>query len=174
MSRIERAWPNRYRTAVTDSGEPRPQSSRFTLTAPPPARSLAISAVVAVIAAGTIVLGSALDLPQAVAVVGISLMIFAIMLAAAALVLTARLRTTLLLDSESITISNGRHRRVVPWSMIDIVRRQGPRLLLITKPDGGEDATIVNPRTGTDATFNALIAEIQQRLDADRGYGRVL
>ena len=32
-------------------------------------------------------------------------MIFAIMLAAAALVLTARLRTTLLLDPESITIT---------------------------------------------------------------------
>ena len=62
----------------------------------------------------------------------------------------------------------------MPWSTIDIVRLQGPRLLLITKPDGGADATVVNPRTETDATFDALIAEIQQRLDADRGYGRVL
>ena len=144
------------------------------LTAPSPLRSLAISAVAAVIAAAMIVLGSALDLPRAVTVAGICLMIFAIMLAAAALVLTARLRTTLLLDPESITIIKGRRRRVVPWSTIDIVRRQGPRLLLITKPDGGADATVVNPRTETDATFDALIAEIQQRLDADRGYGRVL
>jgi len=77
------------------------------------------------------------------------------------------------LDSESITIINGRRRRVVPWSTIDVVRRQGPRLLLITKPGDGEDATVINPGTATETTFNALIAEIQRRLDADRGYGRV-
>ena len=54
--------------------------------------------------------------------------------------------------------------------MIEIVRRQGPRLMLITKPGDGEDATVVNPGTATDPTFDALIAEIQRRLDVDRGY----
>jgi hypothetical protein len=29
---------------------------------------------------------------------------------------------------------------------------------------------VVNPRATTDATFSALISQIQQRLDADRGY----
>jgi hypothetical protein len=97
-------------------------------------------------------------------------------LAVVALVLTARLRTTLVLDPESITIINGRHRRVVPWSTIDVVRRQGPRLLLITKPEGergGSDATVVSPRAEADATFAALIAEIQKRLNADRGYRQI-
>ena len=159
---------------MTDSGDRRPQAARFTLTAPPPVRSLAISAVAAVMAAVATVLGSAFDLPQAVTVVGISLMIFAIMLAAAALVLTRRLRTTLILDPESITIINGRRRRVVPWSTIASVRQQGSRLLLITKPDGGANATVVNPRTETSAMFEALLGEIRQRLDADRGYRRVL
>jgi hypothetical protein len=135
---------------------------------------LAISAVAAVMAAVMTVLSSALDLPRAVTVAGISLMIFAIMLAAAALLLTRRLRTTLILDRESITIINGRRRRVLPWSTIDRVRQLGPRLVLITKPDGGADATVVNPRTETDATFEALLGEIRQRLDADRGYRRVL
>jgi Bacterial PH domain len=122
------------------------------------------------------VLGSALDLPRAVLFAGIGLMIFAVVLAVVALVLTARLRTTLVLDPESITIINGRRRHVVPWSTIDIVRRQGPRLLLITKPEGdggGSDATVVNPRAETDATFSALIAEIQKRLNADRGYRQI-
>jgi hypothetical protein len=100
-------------------------------------------------------------------------MIFACALAVVALVLTARLRTTLALDLESITIIKGRRHRVVPWSTIEVVKRQGPRLLLITKPDGGEDATVTNPGTASDTTFDALIAEIQRRLDADRGYGRV-
>jgi hypothetical protein len=91
-----------------------------------------------------------------------------------ALALTARLRTTLVLDSESITIINGRRRRVVPWSTIDIVRMQGRRLLLITKPEGGgSDVTVFNARAETDATFSALIAEIQKRLNADRGYRQI-
>ncbi|HVD79477.1 MAG TPA: hypothetical protein VNB87_03020 [Propionibacteriaceae bacterium] len=158
---------------MSDMGGPGPQEARFALTAPAPVRSLAISAVAAMVAAAMIVLGSALELPQVVTIAGVSLMIFACMLAVVALVLTARLRTTLLLDSESITIINGRRRRVVPWSTIDVVRRQGPRLLLITKPGDGEDATVINPGTATETTFNALIAEIQRRLDADRGYGRV-
>jgi hypothetical protein len=159
---------------VSDSGGVEPRETRFTLAAPPPVRSLAISAGAAVIAAVMIVLGSALNLPLVVAAAGIGLLIFAVVLAVVALVLTAQLRTTLVLDPESITIIKGRRRRVVPWSVIDIVRRQGPRLLLITKPEGGPDPSVLNPGTATDATFDALIAEIQRRLDADRGYGRVL
>jgi hypothetical protein len=143
------------------------------LTAPPPVRSLAISAGTAVIAAGMIVLGSALDLSQVVIVGGVVLMIFAVALAVVAIALTVRLRTTLILDPKSITIINGRRRRVVGWSTIDIVRRQGPRLLLITKAGSGSDVTVVNPRAETDARFSALIVEIQQRLDADRGYRQV-
>ena len=158
---------------MSDSGGP-PQETRFTLTAPPPVRSLAISAGAAVIAAATIVLGSALDLPRVVSIAGVGLMIFAVVLAVVALVLTARLRTTLVLDPKSITIINGPRRRVVAWSTIDIVRRRGRRLLLITKPEGGGSVvTVVNPRAETDATFSALIAEIQKRLNADRGYRKI-
>jgi hypothetical protein len=144
------------------------------LAAPPPVRSLAISAGTAVVAAVMIVLGSALDLSQVVAAAGVGLLIFAVVLALAALVLTARLRTTLVLDPESITIIKGRRRRIVSWSMIDTVKRQGPRLLLITKAEDGTDASVLNPGPATEATFDALIAEIKRRLDADRGYRRIL
>lgn len=125
------------------------------------------------IAAGMIVLGSALDLPQVVMITGVIVMIFAVALAFVAVALTLRLRTTLALDPKSITIIRGRRRRVLGWSTIDIVRRQGRRLLLITKPGSGSDVTVVNPRAETDATFSALIVEIQQRLDANRGYRHV-
>jgi hypothetical protein len=158
---------------VSDSASERPEDARFVLAAPPPIRSLAISSVVALIAAVMIVLGTALDLPQVVAIAGIVLMIFAIVLAAVALVLTARLRTTLILDAQSITITRGRQRRAVSWSMIESVKAQGPRLLLITRPEGGPDATVMNPRGGNDATYVALITEIQQRLNADRGYRQI-
>ena len=136
-------------------------------------RSFAISAAAAVTAAAMIVLTSALQLPRAVAVAGIIIMIFAVVLAAVALVLTVRLRTTLILDTRSITIITGRHRRALEWSMIDSVTMQGPRLVLLTKPDDGPDATLINPRASADATFLALVAEIGRRLDADRGYKRI-
>jgi hypothetical protein len=161
------------------------------LTAPLPVRSLAISAGAAVIAAAMIVLGNALDLPQFIVIAGVGLMIFAVLLAVVALVLTRRLRTTLILDATSITILNGRRRQVLQWSMIEVVslngrrrqvlqwsmievvRRQGSRLLLITKPEGDRDVTVFNPRAESDATFATLIAEIQKRLNTDRGYRQI-
>jgi hypothetical protein len=155
---------------VSDSAEERPEQARFVLTALTPLRPLAISSVSAVIAAAMIVFGTALKLPKVVAIVGIGLMVVAVVLAMVALLLTARLRSTLILDSQSITITRGRHRRVVPWSMIQTVKMQEPRLLLITASEAKPDAEIINPRRSTDPTFAALIAEIQRRLNADRGY----
>ena len=98
---------------------------------------------------------------------------FFVVLAVAALVLTVRLRTTLILDSQSITITTGRQCRVMAWSMIDRVKMQGLRVVLITKPEGRPDVTVINPRESTDAAFSALVAEIGTRLDADRGYKRL-
>jgi hypothetical protein len=158
---------------VSDSGRPAPQDTRFVLAPPPPIRSLAISAVTAVISAALIVLGGALQLPRVVTIVGVGLMTLAVVLAVVALVLTVRLRTTLILNAQSITITKGRRVRAITWSTIDRVRLQGARLLLITKPEEGPDATVLNPRTANDATFSALITEIQKRLDADRGYQRL-
>jgi hypothetical protein len=155
---------------VSDPASKGRPAARFVLTAPAPVRSLAISAVAAVASAAIIVLGSALDLPPAVAIAGWALMIFAVGVAVVALVLSARLKTTLILDPASITITRGRQRRAVRWSMIDSVKMQGPRLLLITEPASEPDAIVINPRGSTDATFAALMAEIQQRLNADRGY----
>jgi hypothetical protein len=158
---------------VNESGRLRPQQTQFVLTPPPPVRSLAISAVTAVIAAAVIVLASALQLPRALAIAGIAIMVFAFVLAVVAVVLTVRLRTTLILDPQSITIIKGRHRRVLDWSMIDSVRLQGTRLKLITKPQCGADATVLNPRSAADTRFTALVADIGRRLDADRGYQRL-
>jgi hypothetical protein len=158
---------------VSDPAPEHAEETRFVLAAPPPLRSLGISSVAAVIAAAMMVFGSALDLPQGVAIAGIGIMIFAIALAVVALVLTLRLRTTLILDPESITISRGRHRKALPWSMIDSVKLRGSRLLLITAPQAGPDAVVINPRSSTDATFAALMTEIQSRLNADRGYRQI-
>lgn len=156
---------------MSDASSERRTETRFALAPPPPVRSLAISAVAAFIAVLMIALRSALELPAAVTIAAIVVMIFAIVLSLVALVLTARLRTTLVLDSRSVTIIRRRHRTVLPWSRIDRVNMQGARLLFITEPgDDDPDATVVNPRGSNDATFAALVAEIQRRLNADRGY----
>jgi hypothetical protein len=159
---------------VSDSGRSATLDMRFVLAPAPPIRSLAISAVVAVISVALIVIGGALQLPQVVTIVGVGLMTLAVVLALVALLLTVRLRTILILNPQSITIIKGRRGRVIPWSEIDRVRMQGAQLLLlITKPEDGPDATVIYPRATTDATFSALITEIQKRLDADRGYQRL-
>lgn len=156
-----------------DSATPQPQQSQFVLAPPPPVRSLAISAVAALIGAALIVLTGAVDLPQAVGISGIAIMIFAIALATVALTLTVRLRTTLILNHQSITIIRRKRRRVLDWSRIDSVTQRGARLILVTKPNGGADATVLNPRAADDPTFTVLAAEIGRRLDADRGYQRL-
>jgi hypothetical protein len=158
---------------VSDSDRPRPPEARFVLAPPPPLRSLAISAVAAVVAAAVIVIATALDVPRAVVIAGIAIMIFAVVLAAVALVFTVRLRTTLIVDSKSITITTGRQRRVMTWSVIDSVKMRGPRLVLVSKPGAGPDVTVINPRESTDAAFSALVTEIGTRLDVDRGYKRL-
>ena len=155
---------------MSDASSERRADTRFALAPPPPVRSLAISAIAGLIAVVMIVLRTALDLPAAVTIAAIVVMIFATALALVALVLTVRLRTTLILDSRSITIIRRRRRVVVPWSRIDQVKMQGARVLLITKPEDDPDAAVVNPRGSNDATFAALVAEIQRRLNADRGY----
>ena len=155
------------------SATPQPQQTQFVLAPPPPVRSLAISAVAALIGAALIVLTGAVDLPQAVGIFGIAIMIFAIALATVALTLTVRLRTTLILNHQSITIIRRKRRRVLDWSRIDSVTQRGARLILVTKPNGGADATVLNPRAADDPTFTVLAAEIGRRLDADRGYQRL-
>jgi hypothetical protein len=158
---------------VSDASSERRAETRFELAPPPPVRSLAISAVAALITVVMIVLRSALDLPAAVSIAAIVVMVFAIVLALVALVLAVRLRTILILDSRSITIIRRRHRTVLPWSRIDRVKMQGARLLLITEPEDDPDVAVVDPRGSDDATFAALVAEIQSRLNADRGYRQI-
>jgi hypothetical protein len=63
----------------------------------------------------------------------------------------------------------GRDQRLA-WSAIDHVDLDGPRLSMISKGDDHPDLIVINPRTPADPTFLALVAALQKRLDADRGY----
>ena len=141
---------------------------RFTLTAPPPVRPLAIAAVTALVGAGLMVASQALDLGTVVLIVGLVGLGLAVALAVAALVLVAWARTDLVVKPEAVTVRRGSQVQRVPWAEIDTVTLAGPRLAMVRK--AGADVVVINPRTPTDPTFNALLAAISRRLDADRGY----
>ena len=143
---------------------------RFALKAAPPVRSLAIAALVAVVGAALMVGSRALGLGPVVLVLGIAGLGFAVALALAAVILVSRLRSTLVLDTDGITVIRGRHADRLAWSDIDGVHMAGPRLNFLTKPASRTGVSVINPKRRTDPTFLALLEAIQGRLDADRGY----
>ena len=141
---------------------------RFTLTAPPPVRALAIAAVTALVGAALMVASRVLDLGSVVLVVGVVGLGLAVVLAGAAVVLGARARADLVLGPDAVTVRRAGQAQRVPWADIDNVTLTGPRLTMVRK--AGADLVVVNPRTPTDPTFAALLAALSRRLDANRGY----
>lgn len=146
---------------------------RFVLALRPPVRALAITAVTALLGALLVVLAQLFELGLVLVIIGGVLLLFAVSLGLISAVLVARLRSTVVLDAEAIRVIRGRRTSRVPWSAVDHVMLKGPRLTVVTKPDQGEAVTVVNPRTRTDPTFLSLVAAVQSRLNADRGYGTV-
>ena len=147
-----------------------PGGERFALTAPPPVRALAIAAVVAMVGAALIVGSRALGLGPVVLAVGVAGLGLAVALSVAALILVARLRCTLVLDTDGIAVIRARRTNRLAWSDIDKVSLTGPRLTLVTKASDGADVSVVNLRGQRDPTFISLARAIRGRLDADRGY----
>ena len=151
-------------TVVTKGDE------RFTLTAPPPVRALAIAAVAALVGVGLVALARTYGLGSVVLGVGFVGLGLAVALAVVALVSVARVRTVLELGREAITLTRAGQQRRVPWAEIDSVTLAGPRLLLVHKAGPAGDVPVLNPRRPYDPTFTALLRAIQRRLDVDRGY----
>jgi hypothetical protein len=112
----------------------------------------------------------ALSLGPVVLVVGAAGLAFAIALALAGVILASRLRSTLVLDTDGITLVRGRRTERLPWSDIESVRLTGPRLTFLTKTASGTAVSVINPRGRTDPVFAALVTAIRDRLDVDRGY----
>ena len=112
----------------------------------------------------------AFSLGPVVLVVGAVGLTFAIALALAGVILARRLRSTLVLDADAITLVRGRRTDRLPWSDIESVRLTGPRLTFLTKTAGAADVSVINPKGRTDPTFTAMVTAIRDRLDVDRSY----
>jgi hypothetical protein len=154
------------------------REARFVLAAPPPVRALAISAGLVVIGVALLVLTSAYGWPVGVLVLAVVLTVLGVALALTALVLTRRIRSVVLSTPDAITVQHGRDRHELRWSEVGEVRVVGHRLVLTRKgnegneggKDGQSSVSVLNPRMRANPTFLALMSEVQQRLDADRGY----
>lgn len=145
------------------------REARFVLAAPPPVRALAISAVLVVVGVGLLVLTSAYGWPVGVLVLAVVLAVLGVALALVALVLTRRTRSVVLSTPDTITVEHAGDRLELPWSEVGEVRVVGHRLVLSRK-EGQGSVSVLNPRMRANPTFLALMSEVQQRLDADRGY----
>jgi hypothetical protein len=144
-------------------------SERFALTVAPPIRTLAIASLVAIIGAALTVASRALSLGPVVFALGVAGLVFAVALALAGVILVSRLRSTVVLDKNGMTLIRGRRTDRLPWSDIDSVNLVGRRLTFLTKQASG-GVSVINPGSPTDPTFTSLVAAIRSRLDANRGY----
>ena len=147
------------------------REARFVLAAPPPVRALAISAALVVVGIALLVLTSANGWPVGVLVLAVVLTVLGVALALTALVLTRRIRSVVSSTVDGLTVEHGSDRRTVRWSEVGEVRVVGHRLVLNRK-EGEGSVSVLNPRMRANPTFLALMTEVQQRLDADRGYSR--
>lgn len=154
---------------MSDPRPDQPGVQQYTLNAAPPVRPLAIAAVAVVLGAVLLVLWHSARLSLVIGVLAALLMVLGVALAVAALVLTARLRTEVRLEPEALTVVRRGRQRSVPWDQVREVTLDHPRLTVIAaEPDA--DLVVVNPRPAGDPRFASLLAEVKQRLDADRGY----
>lgn len=145
------------------------REARFVLAAPPPVRALAIAGGLVVVGVVLLVLTSAYGWAVGVLVLSIVLVVLGVGLALAALILTRRIRSVVLSRPDTITVEHGRDRHELRWSEVGEVRVVGHRLVLSRK-EGQGSVSVLNPRMRANPTFLALMSEVQQRLDADRGY----
>jgi hypothetical protein len=146
----------------------------FTLEAASPVRALGIAAIAAVAGAVLWVVSAVADLPLGFAVLGAAVLIFAVTLALVALLLARRMRTTVTIEPEQVTVSEGQERRTVAWADIYEVTLKDRRLTLGARSDSTLDLVIRNPRPMSDPRFRAMLVSVQRHLDADRGYSPLI
>lgn len=150
-----------------------PPRQRFRLTPPPPILALAVASAASLFGVIVLIFWGIGDRDQLLLVLGLGATIFGVLLTVAAFLLNARLRVVIYLDADGITLIRGgpvRRSRVLRWADVDQVTLKGPRLTLRAKGEA-RTAQVINPRTPGDLVFTSLVAAIQERLDASRGYG---
>lgn len=142
---------------------------RFVLRATPPIRAYVLAAIGSLVGA-VLIVGWRSGWPVALGVVGIVLLVLALLLAAAATVLTWRFQTTVTVQRDTVTLTSGRRRTVFHWRDIKAIEVKGAKLV-ITPIDGSRPTVAyVNPQQVGQQSFQRLGTLLAERLDASRGY----
>ncbi|HEY5847027.1 MAG TPA: hypothetical protein VIT42_09595 [Microlunatus sp.] len=143
---------------------------RFALRVQTPVRAYAVASVCSLAGALLIVNWLVQGWPTLVGVLAIALLGFGIALNVAALVLKHRYQTTIMIERDTVTLINGRRRRVLNWTEVAEVTLEGPRLIFKFKGDGQRQVVLFVPRQTDRGLFDDLVEAMQRRLDASRGY----
>lgn len=135
-----------------------------------PVRAYALTAVLAVLGAGTVVAARDWEWPVAVQVIGWVLLGVALVLVVVAAVAVRRMRVTIELDDQGYAIIGPHGERTGDWQDITKVTQSagGSRL---TFHHGPEHRTIlIHPGGGGDPEFARLAHDIAGFMDHNRGY----
>jgi hypothetical protein len=143
---------------------------RFTLQARVPIRAYVIAAVASLVGAVLLVVSLTLRWPTVVGVLAIVVMTFGLGVSVASLLSQSRFQTTLIIDRDTVTLINGRRRRVLNWTEVAGVSTQGPYLIFTPKGSGRREVVLFDPRQTRTPLFEELVATLRRRLDASRGY----
>ena len=144
---------------------------RFFLQARTPVRIYVISGVCSIVGAVLLVAALSLRWPVGIMILATIMMTFGLGLSTAALFVKSRYRTTLLIERDTITMINGKRRRVLNWTEVSDVSVSGPHLIFSPAVEGGRrEIVLFDPRQTSSGLFTDLVHALRHRLDMSRGY----
>jgi hypothetical protein len=155
---------------VSNPAHPPEDQQRFALIAQPPLRAYLIASISSLGGGVLIVLWMMQDWPLIVGVLASLLLLFGLALSGATLLLTSRFKTTLVIDRDTVTLINGRRRRVLNWTEVADVSLHGSHLIFTPKGEGKRAVVPFDARRTDRHLFDDLLATVRSRLDASRGY----
>ena len=154
---------------MSNPAQPPEDRRRFVVKSEQPVRAYAIAAYCSLLGAILLVMGPLRD-SRFLTVVAVVVLGFGVVLAALAFWLRRLYRTTLIAEKSTLTLVNGRRRRVLQWSEIADVSLQRARLVFTPKGPGRRQAVIIDPTLTGQPMFTEMLTELRKRLDASRGY----
>ena len=105
-----------------------------------------IAAVCSLVGAVSVVASLMLRWPPVFGVLAVVVMTFGLAVSVVTLLSQSRYQTTVIIERDTVTLINGRRRRVLNWTEVAEVTTQGPYLVFNPKGDGRREVVLFDPR----------------------------
>jgi hypothetical protein len=161
---------NRKEVRISNPAQSPLDHQRFFLHARVPVRAYVISALASIGGAVLVVAWLTLRWHPIFGVLAVLVMTFGLAISVGTLLSQSRYQTTVIIERDTVTLINGRRRRVLNWIEVADVTTQGPYLVFNPKGDGRREVVLFDPRQTNTQLFSDLVASLRTRLDASRGY----